>query len=156
MIGSILLAIRINFIFLLLISLPAWAADSPTIAWGQQFNGLSLGISLKGNEDRTQNVVHIYLWAETTEGSEPPMVNPFLISLMNYTPQDKSIQKASTNTDTWDKFRWEKVSDTTYKSKLLRVSSKPTGKWGIEATIPVVWKGNSIELKTGILQYTMK
>lgn len=156
MIGFILHATRIIFIFWLLISPPVWGADGPSIAWGQQFNGLSLGISLKGNEDKPQSVVHIYLWAETTDGREPPMINPFSINLMNYTPQDKSIQKGSTNTDAWDKFRWERMSETTYKSKLLKVSSRPSGKWGIEATIPVVWRGKRIELKTGILEYTMK
>lgn len=147
---------RIFFIFWLFISLPVWGAEPPSIAWGQHYNGLSLGISLKGNEDKPQKVVNIYLWAETTDGRVPPMIDPFSTSLMNYTPQDKSIQKASTNTDTWDKFRWERLSETTSKSKLLKVSSRPSGKWGIEATIPAVWRGKSTELKTGILEYTMK
>jgi hypothetical protein len=48
------------------------------------------------------------------------------------------------------------VSETIFKSKLLEVSSKPSGKWGIEATIPVDWRGRSTELKTGVLKYTMK
>ena len=156
MINSILYYTRIILIFWLFISSPAWGEDAPSIAWGQQYNGLSLGISLKGNGNKPQSVVHIYLWAKTNNVGMPPEINPFSIRLMNYTPQDKSIQKASTNTDNWEKFGWEQVSDTTFKSKLLEVSSKPSGKWGIEATIPVVLRGSSTELKTGVLKYTMK
>ena len=156
MIDPIQHAIRIIFVLFLLICPPAWGANAPSIAWGQQFSGLSLGISLKGNENIPQSSVHIYVWAKITDGKEPPIIDPRSISLMNYTPKYKSIQKASTNTDIWDKFRWERVSDKTYRSKLFKISSKPNGKWGVEATIPVVWRGKSLELKTGILEYTMR
>ena len=156
MIDSILHVARIIFISWLFMGSPAWATDSPTIAWGQEFDGLSFGISLKDDEHKPLSVVHIFLWAETNDGREPPMINPFSIKLMNYTPQGKSIQRASTSTDTWEKFRWKQMSDTTYKSKLLKVSSKPSGEWGIEVTIPIVWKGKSTEIKTGILNYKMR
>lgn len=149
-------AIRIIFAFWLFISPSASGANGPSIAWGQHLNGLSLGISLRDNENLPQSVVRIYLWAKTADGKEPPVINPYSISLMNYAPQDKTVSKASTNTDTWGKFHWEKVSDNIFKSKLLKVSSMPGGKWGIEATIPITWRGKSTEFKTGILEYTMR
>ena len=156
MIHHILHAIRIIFVLLLFIITHAWGADDPSIAWGQKFAGLSLGISLKGNESIPQSIVHIYVWAKTADGREPPVIDPYSIGLMNYAPKDKSIQKSSTNTDSWDKFHWERISDKTYRSKLLKVSSKPSGKWGIEATIPVVWRDKSVEFKTGLLEYIMR
>jgi len=156
MIDFILHATRIIFILGLFSSPPASGADGSSIAWGNEFKGLSFGICLNGDDDKPLSVAHIYLWAKTTDDREPPIINPFSIALMNYTPQGKSIQKAFTKTDPWGKFRWKRVSETTYKSKILKVSSKPSGKWGIEASIPIVWKGKNTELKTGILQYTMK
>ncbi len=77
MIDPIPTAIRIIFVLLLFISPPALGADDPSIAWGQQFAGLSLGISLKGNEIIPQSAVHIYVWAKTTDGKEPPMIDPY-------------------------------------------------------------------------------
>lgn len=155
-IGFIHHTTRIILILGLFFSSPALGADGPSIAWGNEFSGLVLGIGLKGDDNKPLRVVHIYLWAKTTDGREPPMINPFSISLMNFTPEGKSIQKAFTKADPWGKFRWKGVSETTYRSKLLKVSSKPNGKWGIRASIPIVWKGKSTELITGILHYTMK
>ena len=152
-------AIDILKIFLIIFVLPiqlGWGAEKANIAWGSEYQGLSLGISLDGNEDTPLKIANIYLWAMISENKNPPKIDPYSIRLMNYTPKDITVRNTKTYTDQWGSFHWERVSSVIFKSKLLKVSSRPSGRWGIEATIPVDWNGRKLELKTGRLNYTIK
>lgn len=135
---------------------PVYGDEDTYISWGDSYQGLSLGISLEGSENIPQGVAYIFLWAKINYGKVPPKINPLSIKLMNYAPEDKIIKEATAHTFKWDKFYWEKVEENLFKSRLLKVSSEPSGKWGIGATIPVDWKGQRAELKTGIIKYTVK